>query len=85
MAAILKSIAALPGYTVVPRNEPRLRQRILLNLNPDFVHPSLGAVCLVLKKPDLRLKAAAEGIVGAIGEDESEEVETAIEGRFRLN
>ena len=28
MAAILKSIAALPGYTVVPRNEPRPRQRI---------------------------------------------------------
>jgi hypothetical protein len=28
MAAILKSIAAPPGYAVVPRNEPRLRQRI---------------------------------------------------------
>ena len=33
----------------------------------------------------LRLKAAADGIVGAMGEDESEEVEAAVEGRFRLN
>jgi hypothetical protein len=33
----------------------------------------------------LRLKAAADGIVGAMGEDESEEVEEAVEGRFRLN
>ena len=33
----------------------------------------------------LRLKAAAEGIVDAVGDDESEEVETGVEGRFRLN
>jgi putative DNA primase/helicase len=33
----------------------------------------------------LRLKAAADGIVGAVGEDESEEVEAPMEGRFRLN
>ena len=33
----------------------------------------------------LRLKAAAEGIIGAVGEDESEDLETAVEGRFRLN
>ena len=33
----------------------------------------------------LRLKAAAVGILGAVGEDESEEVETGVEGRFRLN
>ena len=33
----------------------------------------------------LRLKAAADGIVGAMGEDESEEVEAAVEGSFRLN
>jgi putative DNA primase/helicase len=33
----------------------------------------------------LRLRAAADGIFGAVDEDESEEVETAIEGRFRLN
>ena len=33
----------------------------------------------------LRIRAAAAGIVGAMGEDESEEVETGVEGRFRLN
>jgi putative DNA primase/helicase len=33
----------------------------------------------------LRLKAAAEGIIGALGEDDSEDLETAVEGRFRLN
>jgi putative DNA primase/helicase len=33
----------------------------------------------------LRLKAAADGIVGAVGEDESEDLEAAVEGRFRLN
>jgi putative DNA primase/helicase len=33
----------------------------------------------------LRLKAAADGIIDRVGEDESEEVETAVEGRFRLN
>ena len=33
----------------------------------------------------LRLRATADGILGAVDEDESEEVETAIEGRFRLN
>ena len=33
----------------------------------------------------LRLKAAADGTIGAVGEDESEEVETPMEGRFRLN
>jgi hypothetical protein len=31
-------------------------KEFLLNFNPDFVHPSFGPVCLVLKKPDLRLK-----------------------------
>jgi hypothetical protein len=31
-------------------------KEFLLNLNPDFVHPSFGPVCPVLKKPDLRLK-----------------------------
>src|SRR5580704_1783702 len=31
-------------------------KEFLLNLNPDFVHPSFGTVCPVLKKPDLRLK-----------------------------
>jgi putative DNA primase/helicase len=33
----------------------------------------------------LRLRAAAEGIIGAMGEDESEDLETPVEGRFRLN
>ena len=33
----------------------------------------------------LRLKAVADGIIDAVGEGESEEVETAVEGRFRLN
>jgi hypothetical protein len=33
----------------------------------------------------LRLRAAADGILGTVEEGESEEVETAIEGRFRLN
>jgi hypothetical protein len=33
----------------------------------------------------LRLKAAADGIVGAVGEDESEDLEAAVDGRFRLN
>jgi putative DNA primase/helicase len=33
----------------------------------------------------LRLRAAADGIVGAMGEDESEDLETGVEGRFRLN
>jgi putative DNA primase/helicase len=33
----------------------------------------------------LRLKAAGDGIVDEVGEGESEEVETGIEGRFRLN
>jgi putative DNA primase/helicase len=33
----------------------------------------------------LRLRAAADGILGAVGEGESEEVETGVEGRFRLN
>ena len=52
-----RSVATLLGYRVVPRNEPRLRRRIfLLNLNPDFVHPSLGPVCPVFEMPNLRLK-----------------------------
>jgi hypothetical protein len=33
----------------------------------------------------LRVRATADGILGAVGEDESEEVEPALEGRFRLN
>jgi putative DNA primase/helicase len=33
----------------------------------------------------LRIRATADGILGAVGEDESEEVETAVEGRLRLN
>jgi putative DNA primase/helicase len=33
----------------------------------------------------LRLKAAADGILGTVEKGESKEVETAIEGRFRLN
>jgi putative DNA primase/helicase len=33
----------------------------------------------------LRLRATADGNLGAVGEDESEDLETAIEGRFRLN
>jgi DNA-binding transcriptional regulator LsrR (DeoR family) len=33
----------------------------------------------------LRLKAAAEGIIDAVGEDENEDLEAAVEGRFRLN
>jgi putative DNA primase/helicase len=33
----------------------------------------------------LRLKAAAEGIMGSGREDESEDLEAAVEGRFRLN
>jgi hypothetical protein len=33
----------------------------------------------------LRLKAAAEGIIAGVEEDESEEVETPVEDRFRLN
>jgi len=33
----------------------------------------------------LRLRAAADGLVDAVGEDESEDVEAALEGRFRLN
>jgi putative DNA primase/helicase len=33
----------------------------------------------------LRLKAAADGILGAVEEGESEDLETAVEGRFRLN
>jgi hypothetical protein len=31
-------------------------KEFLLNLNPDFVHPSLGPVCPVFEMPDLRLK-----------------------------
>ena len=31
-------------------------KEFLLNLNPDFVHPSLGPVCPVFVMPDLRLK-----------------------------
>jgi hypothetical protein len=31
-------------------------KEFLLNLNPDFVRPSFGPVCPVLKMPDLRLK-----------------------------
>jgi hypothetical protein len=31
-------------------------KEFLLNLNPYFVHPSLGPVCPVLEMPDLRLK-----------------------------
>ena len=33
----------------------------------------------------LRLRAAADGILGAVGEDENEDLEAAVEGRFRLN
>jgi hypothetical protein len=33
----------------------------------------------------LRVRAAADGILGAAEEDEREEVETGVEGRFRLN
>jgi hypothetical protein len=33
----------------------------------------------------LRLKAVAEGIVDGVGEDESEDLETPVEGRLRLN
>jgi putative DNA primase/helicase len=33
----------------------------------------------------LRLKAVGEGIIDAVGEDESEDLEAAVEGRFRLN
>jgi hypothetical protein len=33
----------------------------------------------------LRIRAATDGILGAAEEDEREEVETAVEGRFRLN
>jgi putative DNA primase/helicase len=33
----------------------------------------------------LRIRAAADGIIGAVGEDESEDLETGVEGRFRLN
>jgi DNA-binding transcriptional regulator LsrR (DeoR family) len=34
----------------------------------------------------LRLRAVADGIIGAVGEeDEREEVETPVQGRFRLN
>ena len=33
----------------------------------------------------LRLRATADGILGAVGEGESEEFETPVEGRFRLN
>ena len=33
----------------------------------------------------LRIRAAADGIIDAVGEDESEDLETAVEGRFRLN
>ena len=33
----------------------------------------------------LRLKAVAEGTIDAVGEDESEEEETPVRGRFRLN
>jgi hypothetical protein len=33
----------------------------------------------------LRLKAVADGILGAVGVDESEDLEPAVEGRFRLN
>ena len=42
-------------------------------------------VCGTREAGRLRLKAAADGIVGAMGEDESDEVEAAVEGRFRLN
>jgi len=34
-----RSIAALPGYTVVPRNEPRPRQRISAQFQPRFCTP----------------------------------------------
>jgi hypothetical protein len=33
----------------------------------------------------LRLKAAADGTIDRVGEDESEDLEAAVEGRFRLN
>lgn len=33
----------------------------------------------------LRLKAVGEGIIGAVGEEETEDLETAVEGRFQLN
>jgi DNA-binding transcriptional regulator LsrR (DeoR family) len=33
----------------------------------------------------LRLKAAADGAIDAVGQDESEDLEAAVEGRFRLN
>jgi hypothetical protein len=33
----------------------------------------------------LRLRAAADGIIGRVGEDEGEEVETPVGGPFRLN
>jgi putative DNA primase/helicase len=33
----------------------------------------------------LRLRAAAEGIIGGLGEDDSDEEETPVRGRFRLN
>jgi putative DNA primase/helicase len=33
----------------------------------------------------LRLKAVADGMIAGVGEDDSEDHETAVEGRFRLN
>ena len=33
----------------------------------------------------LRLKAFGEGVIDPVGDDETEEVETPMEGRFRLN
>jgi DNA-binding Lrp family transcriptional regulator len=33
----------------------------------------------------LRVRAAADGIIDRVGEDESEDLEAAVEGRFRLN
>jgi hypothetical protein len=33
----------------------------------------------------LRVRAAADGMLGTVEEDESEEGETPVEGRFRLN
>jgi putative DNA primase/helicase len=46
------------------------------------------AVLLGLSRSEagrLRLRAAADGILGTVEEGESEEVETPVEGRFRLN
>jgi hypothetical protein len=46
------------------------------------------AVLLGLSRSEagrLRVRAAADGIIGPVREDESEEVETPAGGRFRLN